>query len=124
VGGVFGVGFLREIIKASYHRKILEIEAHHQGEDRSVVEAFLQKFEVAPVAEQGRMLEELKQRSRSNQPALLNKDERKGLKKILRKQLVKRSVLLRIAAAWLITVPASALLAATIFYTIRGMMLP
>lgn len=124
VGGVFGVGFLREIIKASYHRKILEIEAHHQGEDRAVVEAFLQKFEVAPVAKQGRMLEELKQRSRSNQPALLNKDERKELKKILRKQLVKRSILVRIAAAWLITVPASALLAATIFYTIRGMMLP
>lgn len=124
VGGVFGVGFLREMIKASYDRKIMEIEAHHQGEDRAVVEAFLQKFEAAPVIEQGRMLEELKHRGRSNPPALLNKDERKQLKKIHRKQLVKRSILVRIAAAWLITVPASALLAATIFFTIRGMMLP
>jgi inorganic phosphate transporter, PiT family len=124
VGGVFGVGFLREMIKASYNRKILEIEAHHQGEDRAVVEAFLQKFEAAPVIEQGRMLEELKQRNKSNSPALLNKDERKQLKKIHRQQLVKRSILVKIAAAWLITVPASALLAATIFFTIRGMMLP
>lgn len=124
VGGVFGVGFLREMIKASYNRKILEIEAHHQGEDRAVVEAFLQKFEAAPVAEQGRMLEELKQRNNSNSPALLNKDERKQLKKIHRQQLVKRSILVKIAAAWLITVPASALLAAAIFFTIRGMMLP
>jgi PiT family inorganic phosphate transporter len=124
VGGVFGVGFLREMIKASYNRKILEIEAHHQGEDRAVVEAFLQKFETAPVIEQGRMLEELKQRNKSNSPALLNKDERKQLKKIHQQQLVKRSILFKIAAAWLITVPASALLAATIFFTIRGIMLP
>jgi len=124
VGGVFGVGFLREMIKASYNRKILEIEAHHQGEDRAVVEAFLQKFETAPVIEQGRMLEELKQRNNSNSPALLNKDERKQLKKIHQQQLVKRSILFKIAAAWLITVPASALLAATIFFTIRGIMLP
>ena len=31
---------------------------------------------------------------------------------------------MRIAAAWLITVPASALMAAMLFYMIRGMMLP
>ena len=32
--------------------------------------------------------------------------------------------LMRIAAAWVITVPASALMAAILFFTIRGMMLP
>jgi PiT family inorganic phosphate transporter len=31
---------------------------------------------------------------------------------------------MRIAAAWVITVPASALMAAMLFFTIRGMMLP
>jgi PiT family inorganic phosphate transporter len=31
---------------------------------------------------------------------------------------------MRIVAAWLITVPVSALMAAVLFYTIRGMMLP
>jgi PiT family inorganic phosphate transporter len=31
---------------------------------------------------------------------------------------------MRIAAAWVITVPASALMAAVLFFTIRGMMLP
>jgi PiT family inorganic phosphate transporter len=124
VGGVFGVGFLREIIKASYARTILWIEEHHQGEDRAVVEAFLNEFEAAPLAEQGRMLEELKIRGRTNQPALISKQERKGLKAVHRQQLVKRSILIRIAAAWLITVPASGLLAALIFFTIRGMMLP
>ncbi len=124
VGGVFGVGFLREILKASYARKIIEIEEHHQGEDRAVVEAFLQAFEAARPAEQGRMLDELKQRNRSNAPTPISKEERKGLKAIHRHQLVKRSILIRIVAAWLITVPASGLLAALIFFTIRGMMLP
>jgi PiT family inorganic phosphate transporter len=31
---------------------------------------------------------------------------------------------MRILAAWLITVPASALMAALLYFTIRGMMLP
>ena len=124
VGGVFGVGFLREIIKASYARKILEIEEHHRGEDREVVEAFLNAFQEATPSEQGRMLEELKQKARSSPPAIISKQERKGLKAIHRQQLVKRSVLIRIAAAWLITVPASGVLAALVYFTIRGMMLP
>ena len=35
-----------------------------------------------------------------------------------------RSLLLRIIAAWLVTVPVSALLAASLFYMLRGIMLP
>ena len=50
--------------------------------------------------------------------------ERKGLRKVYREELVKRSQLLRIAAAWIITVPASALMAGLLFYMIRGMMVP
>ena len=37
---------------------------------------------------------------------------------------VKRSALMRIVAAWLITVPASALMAALFYFMIRGMALP
>jgi len=43
---------------------------------------------------------------------------------MVRKQLVKRSALMKIIAAWLITVPASGLLAALLYFTIRGMLLP
>ena len=43
---------------------------------------------------------------------------------MVRKQLVKHSALMKIAAAWVITVPASGLLAAILYFTIRGMMLP
>jgi len=121
VGAIFGVGFLREYLKASYARMVGEIEHHHQGSDRAEVEAFMSRFEAAPLAEKGTMLEHLKQHKATTE---LSKKERKALKKIYRSELVKRSALLRIAAAWVITVPVSGLLAAIIFFTIRGMMLP
>lgn len=120
VGAVFGVGFLREFIKASYARMIEAIKDHHAGADHDVIEAFLNDFRRASVDEKGRMLAELKKHKTE---AELTKKERKGLKKIYNKELVKRSALMKIAAAWVITVPATGLMAAMLFYTIRGMML-
>ncbi|HIE54285.1 MAG TPA: inorganic phosphate transporter, partial [Chromatiaceae bacterium] len=120
VGAVFGVGFLREFLKTSYARMIEEIKEHHAGEDHEVIETFLNEFRRASVNEKGRMLAELK---RHKAKAELTKKERKGLKKIYRKELVKRSAFMKIVAAWVITVPASALMAALLYYTIRGMML-
>ena len=67
------------------------------------------------------MLRELK---RTNGTKLLYKGERKGLRRIHRLELVKRSLLLRIAAAWLITVPLAGILAAMFFFMMRGIMLP
>ena len=63
VGGVFGVGFLREYIKASYGQMIGEIRHHHEGKDIQAVDSFLRKFERASVLEKGRMLKELKMKS-------------------------------------------------------------
>jgi len=100
---------------------VVEIEHHHQGADRTEVEAFLARFEAAPLTGKGVMLDQLKRHKATTE---LNKKERKALKKIYRYELVKRSALLKIAAAWLVTVPVSAVLAAVIFFTIRGMMLP
>ncbi len=121
VGAVFGVGFLREFLKANYARMVEEIEMHHQGADREEVEAFMEKFKSAGLEEKASMLRELKEHRTK---AELTKKERKGLKKVYRHELVKRSALLKIAAAWIITVPASAILAAMLYFTIRGMMMP
>jgi len=121
VGAVFGVGFLREYLKNTYAAMIAEIEEHHQGADRAVVEAYLERFRRAPLQEKGRMLRDLKEKPEASR---LVKRERKGLKKVYRNELVKRSALLKIAAAWVITVPVSGLLAAILYFTIRGMMLP
>ncbi len=121
VGGVFGVGFLREFLKTSYAKMIEEIKHHHEDDHPEVVEAFLIEFKKASLEEKNQMLQQLKQQAAE---ANLTKKERKSLRKVYRQELVKRSALLKIAAAWVITVPVSGLMAAFLFYTIRGMMLP
>lgn len=121
VGGIFGVGFLREYLKRSYAKTIQEIRDHHQGQDQAEIDLFIQKFEKASLADKKIMLAQLKQKDAE---VALSKKERKSLNKVYQKELVKRSAFLKIVAAWVITVPASALLAAIIYFAIRGMMMP
>jgi len=121
VGGVFGVGFLREYLKANYAKTVQEIEHHHTGRDRSEVETFMEEFERGSIEEKRIMLKQLKKHRAT---AELSKSERRGLQKVYRKELVKRSALLKIAAAWIITVPAAGIMSALLFFMIRGMMLP
>jgi len=123
VGAVFGVGFLREFIKSSYAKMIDEIKRHHIGKNQNEVEAFLQKFNRASVANKGLMLKQLKRQAKKTTP-IITKEERKALRKVYRKDLVKRSAFIKIIAAWVITVPMSGLMAAMLFFTIRGIMLP
>lgn len=123
VGGVFGVGFLREYLKANYARMEDEIRAHHPDDDLGAIDAFLTQFKAATLEEKGVMLAELKMKSKLHMdPAHFSKVERKGLRKVYRQELVKRSQVVKIAAAWVITVPVSALLGAIVFYVIRGML--
>ena len=119
VGGVFGVGFLREYIKQSYAATIHSIERCHQGQDQAEVERFMQEFEAASLQDKRAKLTELKKKNASIE---LSKSERKSLKKKFRQELVKRSALFKIAAAWIITVPVSGLMAAVLFFTIKGIM--
>jgi PiT family inorganic phosphate transporter len=121
---VFGVAFLREFIKAKFERMIDTIVEHHADHDQEIVEAYLEKFHAADVDTKGQMLAQLKASKQAIADSHLTKKERRGLKNIYRKELVKRSALARIVAAWLITVPVSAVMAAMIYYMIRGIMLP
>lgn len=121
VGGIFGVGFLREYLKSNYAKIIKNIELHHSGKDKLEVEKIMLQFKQASLAEKRLMLLQIKQHT---VPVKLSKAERRALKRVYHKELVKRSALLRIAAAWIITVPVSGVLAAMLFFTIRGMMLP
>jgi PiT family inorganic phosphate transporter len=100
-----------------------EIRLHHAEDDLAAVNDFLARFKAAPLKRKGAMLAELKMQSKLKMdPANFSKPERKGLKKFYRRELVKRSLILKIAAAWVITVPASALMAALVFKVIKGMM--
>ncbi len=121
VGAIFGVGFLREYLKASYAKMIEQIHLHHLDRDEALVEKFLEEFRSATIEDKSNMLQQLKEHSAV---ADLSKKERRSLKRVYRHELVKRSALLKIVAAWIITVPVSAVLAAMLFYMMRGMMLP
>ncbi len=121
VGAVFGVGFLREYLKRNYARMLEQIQLHHLGRDKTDVEIFLEEFRAANLEGKSHMLQQLKEHSAD---ADLSKKERRSLKRAYKHELVKRTAFLKIVAAWLITVPVSGLMAAMLYYMIRGMMLP
>ncbi|MDX1799585.1 MAG: inorganic phosphate transporter [Marinobacter sp.] len=119
IGGVFGVGFLREYLKFNYTSQLHRIIESHDEAERARLQPFLDNFRDATVEE----MEALLKKARKKKKELpLSKSERKRLKKIYREELVKRSHLTRIIAAWVITVPASAVMAALLFFTLRGLM--
>ncbi len=122
VGGVFGVGFLREYLHANRARLAHEIKDRIKGKDTNAVKHFLEEFRTAAFAEQDDMIKRL--RKNSSTELYLAKKDRKTLRSVYHKEMVKRSMLLKIVAAWIITVPASGLLAAVLYYMIRGFMLP
>jgi inorganic phosphate transporter, PiT family len=129
IGAVFGVGFLRELLKVNYAKMEAAVRAGHTGEDREAVEAYLSKFEAAPVEQKRAMLAEMKRRTdarklpgqsaaSATETGHFDKRERKAFKKAYKKELVKRSVVMRIVAAWIVTVPATAVLAALVFHMV------
>ncbi|WP_417567197.1 inorganic phosphate transporter [Marinobacter sp.] len=119
IGGVFGVGFLREYLKSNYATQLHKIMEHHDPEEQERLKPFLDDFRNASVEEMENLLKQAKKKKQ----VPLSKSERKRLKKIYREEMVKRSHLVRIAAAWIITVPASAIMAAILFFTLRGLLI-
>ena len=118
LGSVFGVGFLREFIKTNFSKMLDEIKEHHPDEDKEAVDAFLHRFHKAGIDEKQEMLKQFKAHTAH---ADRSKRERKQIRKVYRNELVKRTAVFKIAAAWIVTVPASAIIAAMIYFMIFGL---
>jgi PiT family inorganic phosphate transporter len=108
VGGVFGVGFLREWMD----RK--GADAKHEALNRQLekVEGF--KSELADIGENYQRKAELFEIIKAE------KKVTKAIKKELKENYVKRGMVKKIIAAWIITVPVAAILSAIIFFIIKG----
>lgn len=118
IGGIFGVGFLREYLKTSYANQLQDMLNDHEGEEKVRLQQFLSNFQTADVEDMEKMLKQAK----SQKTELgLKKSERKKMKKLYSEKLVKRSAVKKIVAAWIITVPASASLAACVFFMVKDL---
>jgi len=107
VGAIFGVGFLREWLDSKdmnekQERLQQEVEKYHTLKAELVQ---LQTVEEYKVQE-----ERIK----------LQKKKVKSIKRSLRENYVKRGMVKKIVAAWIITVPAAAMLSTIIFFIIKG----
>lgn len=122
LGGIFGVGFLREFLEQRMGKVVERVIQSHRGDRHfAEVEEVMHHFQDAPAEEKLRILEQLRD---MGEEAVITAAQQRRLKKALKRQLVKRSHLLKIASAWVITVPVSAMLSALFFFALRGMMLP
>ena len=109
VGAVFGVGFLREWLDS---KKMDEKQRELQEET--------QKLEALKEAMNDPALTDPAKKLAAIEAHKAQKKRVKRIKKALRENYVKRGMVKKIVAAWVITVPAAAVLSAIIFYIIKG----
>jgi PiT family inorganic phosphate transporter len=126
VGGVFGVGFLREWLHVSDVKSVIDDERELIEDEKKMLRALNHELET---------LERKEEKSKEDYQRIVAlykmiedeevkiKEAKKVIKSAEKVKYVKRDAVKKIIAAWLITVPAAAVLAAVIFYTIKGIMI-
>ena len=110
VGAIFGVGFLREWLDS----KTMDERQQKLQKEVKKYEAIKKELDSLKVEDNYKKQIELIT-AQKNQ-----KKKVKSLKRSLRENYVKRGMVKKIIAAWVITVPAAAVLSAIIFYVIKG----
>jgi PiT family inorganic phosphate transporter len=126
IGGVFGVGFLREYLQLTDKTNTIEEDLSLIDDEKSQLLAY--KTEVKDLEAKENKTEDDYKRLVTllkliEEEEKLIKSAKKHIKRVKKVQYVKRDAIQKIVAAWVITVPAAAVLAAALFYTIRGIML-
>jgi PiT family inorganic phosphate transporter len=125
IGGVFGVGFLREFLYHTKEEELIRRECVQLVEDKKLLGALISEKETLEAKagksqeEYERIVQLYKMIDEEEEKVRLDKKQLKRAQKI---KYVKRDAIKKIIMAWVITVPAAAALAAAIFYTIRGIM--
>lgn len=125
VGGIFGVGFLREYLAATGQEEVVEKEQTSIEDEKKVLKAYTSEL---------RTLEDKNNKTKADYERIVDlyklidveeakiKASKKHIKNVEKVKYVKREAVKKIIAAWVITVPAAAVLSAAIFFMIRGIM--
>ena len=122
IGGVFGVGFLREYLDGS-ESKFLEYTREKFKTNKKLYESSQKELN---------SLESLDKKTKKDYEKIVDlyktieqmhellKNEKVDFKNAKKIQYVKRDAVKKIIAAWIITVPTAAMISAGIFFMIRG----
>jgi PiT family inorganic phosphate transporter len=126
VGGIFGVGFLREYLETRNINDDIATEREVIVDEKKQLKALnselktleakdnKQKNDYERVVALYKMIDEEEDKI---------KEAKKHLKNVEKVKYVKRDAVKKIIAAWLITVPAAAVLSAGIYFMIKGIVL-
>ncbi|MDQ1243952.1 MAG: inorganic phosphate transporter, PiT family, partial [Campylobacterota bacterium] len=127
IGGVFGVGFLREWLHIkdennhTIEEDVLIIKDEQLNRDayKAELKALQEKSDkiqsdYARIVDLYKLIENEKK---------IIKSTKKNIKKAKKVQFVRRDAIKKIVTAWLITVPVAAVLAGILFFTIKGIMI-
>ncbi len=124
VGGVFGVGFLREWLDTTDEASVIAQREEKIAQEEKTIAAYHHELE---------NLEQKKKKEKADYKRIVSlykliddledkiKNDKKVLKSARKTKYVKRDAVKKIIAAWIITVPAAALLSAMIYFMIKGM---
>lgn len=124
VGGVFGVGFLREILDNNEKRFLQETRKRFKRHKRELdfMQEELDRLELIKDKSKAHYMKIVELYKKIDDRENLVKQERKDVKDAKSTKYVKRDAIKKIVAAWIITVPAAAILSAAIFFMIKGIM--
>jgi len=126
LGGIFGVGFLREYLAINGQEDILEKQQTNIEDEKKFLKAYSSEL---------KRLEDKADKTKADYESIVDlykaidheedkiKRTKKQIKSIEKVKYVKRDAVKKIIAAWIITVPASAVLSAAIFFMIKGIVL-
>jgi PiT family inorganic phosphate transporter len=126
IGGVFGVGFLREWMHLNDADSTIKDDKLTIKDEKQNLSAYNSEL---------KSLESKKNKGKNDYERIVKlykliadeekiiKSTKKHLKKAKKVEFVKRDAIKKIIAAWIITVPAAATLAAMLFFMIKGIMI-
>ena len=126
IGGIFGVGFLREYLATTNQENVIEKDETNIQDEKKSLKAYTAELTTLEAKENKtkedyiRVVDLYKLIDTEEEKI---KESKKHIKSAEKVKYVKRDAVKKIIAAWVITVPAAAVLSAAIFFMIKGIVL-